>query len=110
VGLDVCCRKPLLVSCSTDKSIRLWNYITGNCEMMRYYPEEAYSVAFHPSGLYLLVGFSDKLRLMNVLMDDFRFFKEFAIRACKEVSWIICIYSSVDFQTEVKCLLQCMVI
>ncbi|KAJ3227958.1 Cilia- and flagella-associated protein 57 [Clydaea vesicula] len=84
LGLDLCCRKPLLVTCSNDKSIRLWNYVTGQCELIKYYPEEAYSVSLHPSGLYLLVGFSDKLRFLNVLMDDFRFFKEFSIRGCKE--------------------------
>ena len=84
LGLDICCRKPLLVTCSADKSIRLWNYVTGLCELVKYYPEEAFSVAFHPSGFYLLVGFSDKLRLMNVLMDDIRFFKEFGIRGCRE--------------------------
>lgn len=25
-GLDVCLRKPVVVSCSMDKSIRIWNY------------------------------------------------------------------------------------
>ncbi|KAJ3009827.1 UNVERIFIED_CONTAM: Cilia- and flagella-associated protein 57, partial [Siphonaria sp. JEL0065] len=84
IGLDVCARKPLLVSCSTDRSIRIWNYLTGECELCKYFPEEASSVAIHPSGLYLLIGFGDKLRLMNVLIDDFRLFKEIGIRACRE--------------------------
>ncbi|KAJ3192775.1 Cilia- and flagella-associated protein 57 [Irineochytrium annulatum] len=83
-GLDLCCRKPILVTCSTDKSIKVWNYMTGTCELSKYFPEEAHSVSLHPSGLYLLVGFSDKLRLLNVLMDEFRLFKEFPIRGCKE--------------------------
>ncbi|KAJ3219703.1 Cilia- and flagella-associated protein 57 [Dinochytrium kinnereticum] len=83
-GLDLCCRKPILVTCSSDRSIRVWNYVTGVCELCKYFPEEAYSVSLHPSGLYLLVGFSDKLRLLNVLMDDFRLFKEFSIRGCRE--------------------------
>jgi hypothetical protein len=30
-------------------------------------------VALHPNGMLLLAGFSDKLRLMTVLMDDLRF-------------------------------------
>ena len=30
------------------------------------------------------VGFSDKMRLMNVVMDDIRPFKEFAVKACRE--------------------------
>ena len=54
--------------------------------MWKEFPEEAYSVALHPSGLYALVGFSEKLRLMNLLIDDIRPFKEFMIRGCREVS------------------------
>eukprot|EP00494_Astrolonche_serrata_P024747 UN25007 len=43
------------------------------------------SVAFHPSGLHILVGFSDKLRLMNILLDDLCTYKEFhKIRNCSE--------------------------
>lgn len=42
-------------------------------------------MALHPSGLFMLVGFTDKLRLMNLLMDDIRTFKEFTVRACREV-------------------------
>lgn len=25
-GMDVCIRKPIIATCSTDKSIRVWNY------------------------------------------------------------------------------------
>ena len=39
---------------------------------MKVFAEEAYSVALHPTGLSVLVGFADKLRLMVVLMDDLR--------------------------------------
>ena len=39
---------------------------------MRYCPDEPLCVAFHPSGNQLLVGFSDKLRMFNLLMDDVR--------------------------------------
>ena len=48
------------------------------------FTEECYSISFHPSGLHVLCGFSDKLRLMNLLMDDIRPCKEFAIKACRE--------------------------
>ena len=39
---------------------------------MKVFAEEAYSVALHPTGLSMLVGFADKLRLMVVLMDELR--------------------------------------
>ncbi|KAI8809706.1 WD40-repeat-containing domain protein [Cladochytrium replicatum] len=83
-GLGTCCRRPLMISCSADRSIRIWNYMTGVCELVKYFPEEPHSVSLHPSGLYVLAGFSDKLRLMNLLIDDLRLFREFSVRGCRE--------------------------
>lgn len=83
-GVDCCIRKPLVATCSTDKSVRIWNFMEKGTELVKYFPEEAYSVAFHPSGVHILVGFADKLRLMNLLMDDIRAYKEFGIKACRE--------------------------
>ena len=85
-GVDVCIRKPLIATCSMDRSVRVWNYETGGLEIYREFSEEAFSIAMHPSGLYILVGFSDKLRLMNILIDDIKQFREFPIRGCKEVN------------------------
>jgi hypothetical protein len=83
-GMDTCVRKPLVVTCSTDRSLRVWNYAETSSELVKYFTEESLSVAFHPSGLYILVGFSDKLRLMNLLIDDIRPFREFTLRGCRE--------------------------
>ncbi|EEY54552.1 WD domain-containing protein, putative [Phytophthora infestans T30-4] len=83
-GMDVCVRKPLLVTCGLDRTVRVWNYIDRTCEVVKRFNEEAFSVACHPSGLHLLVGFADKLRLLNILMDDIRSFKELPVKACRE--------------------------
>jgi len=84
-GLDTCIRKPLIVTCGIDRSVRVWNYVDKALELMKYFQEEAYSIAFHPSGNKVVVGFADKLKLMNILMDDIRAYKEFhIIRACRE--------------------------
>ena len=98
--MDVCVRKPIIATCSLDKSVRIWNYENRYIMTLRYtnimsccssldiykeFQEEAYSVALHPSGLFILVGFSEKLRLLNILIDDVRVFKEIAIRGCREV-------------------------
>lgn len=88
-GVDTCIKKPLVVTCSTDKSVRVWNYLDKSVELLRYFQEEAHSVAFHPSGLHVLVGFTDKLRMCNLLMDDIRPFKEFPIKQCRE-----CVFSN----------------
>mmetsp|Transcript_127451 Transcript_127451/g.360642 ORF Transcript_127451/g.360642 Transcript_127451/m.360642 type:complete len:1250 (-) Transcript_127451:139-3888(-) len=84
LGLDVCVRKQLVVTCGTDKSVRIWNYYDKTQELCKFFGEEAFSVAFHPSGFHLIVGFSDKLRLMNLLMEDMRPYKEIPIKACRE--------------------------
>jgi cilia- and flagella-associated protein 57 len=84
MGLDVCVRKPLVVTCGKDMSVRIWNYLDKTQELCKFFGEEAYSVAFHPSGFHLIVGFSDKLRLMNLLMEDLRTFKEIPIKGCRE--------------------------
>ncbi|RLN97001.1 hypothetical protein BBJ28_00009119, partial [Nothophytophthora sp. Chile5] len=83
-GMDVCVRKPLLVTCGLDRTVRVWNYMERTCEVSKRFNEEAFSVACHPSGLHLLVGFADKLRLLNILMDDIRAFKELPVKACRE--------------------------
>lgn len=70
-----------------DKTIRIWNYEANTLELQKEFQEEAYSVALHPSGLFLLAGFSEKLRLMNILLDDIRVFKEFVIRGCRECAF-----------------------
>lgn len=83
-GLDVCVRKPLLITCGADKTLRMWNYASKMCEQVKALPDEPLSVALHPSGNNVLVGFSDKLRLFNVLMDDVRQTADLPVKACKE--------------------------
>ncbi|VDP93070.1 unnamed protein product [Echinostoma caproni] len=87
LGLDTCIRKPLIATCAADRSVRIWNFESNTLELSKQFAEEAYSIALHPTGLYILVGFSDKLRLMNLLIDDIRTFYEFPIRGCRECAF-----------------------
>ncbi|KAK7232230.1 hypothetical protein SO694_0003027 [Aureococcus anophagefferens] len=83
-GLDVCVRKPLVVTCGLDRSIRVWNYLDHHLELVKHFSEDPYSISLHPSGLHIIVGFSDKLRLLNLLMDDLRIYREVPIKLCRE--------------------------
>eukprot|EP01063_Lacrimia_lanifica_P009665 TRINITY_DN16595_c0_g1_i1.p1 TRINITY_DN16595_c0_g1~~TRINITY_DN16595_c0_g1_i1.p1 ORF type:complete len:1239 (+),score=580.13 TRINITY_DN16595_c0_g1_i1:149-3865(+) len=83
-GIDTCIRKPLIVTCSKDHTIRVWNYLEHTLDIYKSFPVEAMSVAMHPSGLHILVGFADKLRFMNLYGDDIKEFKAFNIRSCPE--------------------------
>jgi WD40 repeat protein len=80
-------------------------------DVCKEFQEEAYTVSLHPSGLFILVGFSDKLKLFTILIDDLRPFKEFSIRGCREALFsngghlfaavhgnVIQIYSTVTFE------------
>uniref|UniRef100_A0A3B5B8N2 Cilia and flagella associated protein 57 n=1 Tax=Stegastes partitus TaxID=144197 RepID=A0A3B5B8N2_9TELE len=86
-GLSICIRKPLVATSSLDRSVHIWNYETKVLELYKEFQEEAHSVALHPTGLFILVGFSDKLRLMNLVIDDIRAFKEFTVRSCQECAF-----------------------
>ena len=86
-GLDLCMRKPLVATCGVDKTVRIWNFIDRSTDLIKSFKEVPYSIALHPSGLNIVVGFSDKLRLMNLLMDDIRTVKEFPIKECTEVQF-----------------------
>ena len=41
-------------------------------------------MAIHPAGLYIAAGFADKIRLLNILIDDMRLFHEFPVRECRQ--------------------------
>uniref|UniRef100_A0A3Q3J5F7 Cilia and flagella associated protein 57 n=1 Tax=Monopterus albus TaxID=43700 RepID=A0A3Q3J5F7_MONAL len=86
-GLSICIRKPLIATSSLDHSVHIWNYETKVLELYKEFQEEAYSLALHPTGLFILVGFADKLRLMSLLIDDIRTFKEFTVRGCRECAF-----------------------
>ncbi|NXK61399.1 CFA57 protein, partial [Sylvietta virens] len=110
-GLDMCIWKPILATCSLDRSVRIWNYKMNTLELCKEYLEEAYTVSLHPSGLFCLVGFADKLRFISLLYEDMHVFKEFAVKKCRECSFsngghlfaavngnVIQIYSSITFE------------
>ncbi|CAI9739315.1 ciliaflagella57-likeassociated and flagella-associated 57-like [Octopus vulgaris] len=110
-GLDICARKPIVVTSSLDRSIRIWNFETCSQELFKEFSEEICSVALHPSGLYILVGFTDKLKLMNILIDEIKQFQEFPCKNCRECAFsngghlfaavngnVVQIYSTVTFE------------
>eukprot|EP00887_Chlorella_sp_A99_P007960 scaffold12.g7960.t1 len=98
-GLATCVRRPIVASCGADKTIRLWNHQDRTAELVRRcrgarggmrvkaFDEEIFSLALHPSGYSLLVGFADRLRLMTVLADDLRTVRELPIKASRECAF-----------------------
>jgi cilia- and flagella-associated protein 57 len=73
-GMDVCLKKQIIATCSSDRTVRVWNYGTHAHEIkpdiIAQFEEEAYSVAVHPSGFSMVVGFSDSIRMLNILQEE----------------------------------------
>eukprot|EP00743_Colponemidia_sp_Colp-15_P006147 GILK01006607.1.p1 GENE.GILK01006607.1~~GILK01006607.1.p1 ORF type:complete len:1413 (-),score=360.36 GILK01006607.1:147-4334(-) len=88
-GLDVCMHRPLFVTCCRDDgTVRIWNYATKNCELARKFVGDApLSVAFHPSGYYLVVGFVDKLRVFHILHEELRLYREVGIKNARDIKF-----------------------
>ena len=86
-GLDVCVRKQLLVTCSKDRTVRVWNYHTKSLEIAEQQTDECFAVAFHPSGFHIVVALSDKILMMNVFSKTLKQFKTLQIKGCLEIAF-----------------------
>lgn len=100
LSLDACVRKPLFVTAGADHTVRIWNYsmhwgasapvpqeTVPTLELVKRFKEVPSAVAFHPSGLHILVAFDSTLQLMNVLMDDIKAIKDFPMRRANAVAF-----------------------
>ncbi|XP_017782730.1 PREDICTED: cilia- and flagella-associated protein 57 [Nicrophorus vespilloides] len=108
----VCAWKPIFMTTGMwDRSLRVWNYENESLELIKKYTEDIFGCSVHPTGLYAVVGFSDKLRYLKILIDDFVCVREYPIRACKICKFstlghlfaavngnVIQVYSSITFE------------
>ncbi len=83
--LDVSKIKQLVVTCSKDKTIRIWNYLNLQLEVTQDFEEDATYVSFHPNGLHLAVGFRESFQIMNILEKSIVTHKTFALTGIKDV-------------------------
>jgi WD40 repeat protein len=74
--LDVAKVKPLVATCSRDRSIRIWNYINHQLETSEIFEDEPTSLSFHPNGLHLAVAFVTKYKLLHILEKQIMAYKE----------------------------------
>lgn len=98
-GVDVAVQRPLLVTSSReDSTIRLWNYVTGQCELAREYyvledsavraqAKPLITVAIHPSGYQLAASFIDKILIHHILHDKLRHFKAIELRNAQLIKY-----------------------
>jgi hypothetical protein len=51
------------------------------------FSEETYSLALHPSGFHIVVGFGECIKMMNILDKSLVSFKSIPIKSCREISF-----------------------
>src|SRR5262249_44632891 len=49
-----------LASCSLDRTARVWEIDSGNCQVLRGHTDEVFAVAFHPGGTRLATAGRDR--------------------------------------------------
>ncbi|CAM9298321.1 unnamed protein product, partial [Laminaria digitata] len=82
-GVSVAVWKPLVATVGVDKALRLWNFLDKSSELISFFQDSPLAVSLHPSGLYLLVAFGEKVRLYSILMEDIHALKEFGVKHCR---------------------------
>lgn len=109
-SFDMCVRKSWIVSCSLDRTVIIWNYETKSIDLRHYFDQDLLSVAFHPSGLYLIVCTTSSLKYMKICLDSLAVVHSLNVRNCTNCLFangghifafvqgtIVQIYSSLDF-------------
>jgi len=83
-AMDVALQRPIIVTTSkTDKTIRIWNYLTGHCEYCKIILTEKddtekemdiLALAIHPNGYYVAVSDKDMIRFFHLCYKEIRFY------------------------------------
>lgn len=84
-GVDVALWRQIAVTCGKDHTVRVWNIAERKIDISKKFAEEPLALSVHPSGLYVVVAFADKIRLASILLDDIFVTKEFTVRNCNEI-------------------------
>jgi hypothetical protein len=74
-----------VVTCGLDRCVKIWNYVDNTLENSKFFDEEAYAVAIHPSGFHIIAGFADKIKFLNIFENDLLPFKELTVKNCREI-------------------------
>lgn len=99
IGMDVCIKKNIVATCSTDRTVRIWSFDSAGKlivpspqkkdagPLVKTFQEETYSLALHPSGFHIVIGFADCVKMMNILSNNLEPFKNIQIKNCKEIQF-----------------------
>ena len=84
-AMDISLQRPLIITASShDKSIRIWNFLTGHCEYCKIVLSEKeknhekemdiLAVAMHPNGYYVAVSDKEMIRFFHLCYKELRYY------------------------------------
>ena len=87
--MDVCLQRPIILTASDDdQTVRIWNYVTNTCELVKDFSSLFMNrVALHASGYYMAVAFDDNLRVFHILYQELEEFHIYQIRHIKQLKF-----------------------
>jgi hypothetical protein len=86
LDLSTCFCCPIIATVGTDRTIRIWDYVTWECVISFHTPqEEPVCVTIHPSGFHLLVGFKERIRMYNILKGELKEYRSLPIKNCRQL-------------------------
>ena len=90
-GLDTCIKKPMIATCSFDRTVRLWGFESRShhcsLKIVQTINEEPLTLAFHPSGYHILVATPEHVKMMNVLDNKIETYHEVGIKNCRVLAF-----------------------
>ncbi len=73
-AMAICGQK--ILTAGLDRAVRYWDIARGEQRLCKYFTEVPNALAFHPSGLHVIILFPDEIRCVHLLVDDLRTFWE----------------------------------
>lgn len=73
------------IALALDCTVRIWNYEIDKVELVKKYQYNITALALHPTGLFVAIGFTDKLHLMEILLNTMKTVKAYDFPNCDEV-------------------------
>ena len=86
-GIDVALWKNIAATCGSDSTVRIWNIPDKKIDICKSFNDVPLALSLHPSGLYVVIAFTEKVKLASILLDDISVNKEFNIRGCTDIKF-----------------------
>ena len=87
IGIDVALWRHIIVTIGRDCTVRIWNILDKKMELIKQFSEEPISLSVHPSGLYIAIGFNDRILILSILLDEIFIYKEIIARNCSIIKF-----------------------